>query len=89
MKLLMVAFLNKLECLPRSTTRTLAGKARADQNRAPFTGLSSNGWLPALLPNIRLGWKRQTLANTLAYYDAGKITAVKGFIVYARDAPPQ
>ncbi len=31
--------------------------------------------------NIRLGCKLQTVANTLAYYNTGKITAYKSFIV--------
>jgi len=32
--------------------------------------------LPA---NVRLGWKGLTLANTLAYYGALKITTIKEF----------
>ncbi len=44
-------------------------------------GLNSNGWLPALLPCIRLGRQLVTLANTLAYYDAAKIAALKGSLV--------
>ncbi len=34
--------------------------------------------------NIRLGWKGIELANTLAYYDAASITAVKKF--YSTDS---
>jgi hypothetical protein len=34
-------------------------------------------------PNIRLGWMCLTSANTLAYYDRAKITAVKGSAVEA------
>ncbi len=37
----------------------------------------------ALPPNIRLGWKWQEVANTLAYYNVATITAVKSFIVQA------
>jgi hypothetical protein len=37
---------------------------------------------PALPTNIKLGWKRMEVANTLAYYVTEIITAVKGFIVY-------
>jgi hypothetical protein len=35
---------------------------------------------PALLANIKLGWKSIS-ANTLAYYDIGTIIALKSFIV--------
>jgi hypothetical protein len=45
--------------------------------------LYSNSWFPALSPNIRLVWKRLTLANTLAYYNTARITAMKSFIVQA------
>jgi hypothetical protein len=45
-----------------------------------FTRLNSNGWLPTLLPNIRV---RRNLVNTLACYDTAKITAVKSFTVRA------
>ncbi len=38
-----------------------------------------NGWLPALSPNIRLGWKCVTLANTVAYFKTAQITVVKKF----------
>ncbi len=31
--------------------------------------------------NIRLGWKKLTVTNTLAYYDMEVITAVKSFVV--------
>ncbi len=41
-------------------------------------GLNSNVWLPALPPDIRL-----ELANTLAYCDLVKFTAVKSFVVQA------
>ncbi len=49
----------------------------------PLTGLSSNEWLLDLLQNIRLGWKRLTLGNALAYYDMVKFSAVKSFSVQA------
>ncbi len=49
-----------------------------------LTGLNPNGWLPVLLPNIRLGWKWLTLVNTLAYYNTTRIAAVKSFIVEAQ-----
>jgi hypothetical protein len=44
---------------------------------------NSNCWLLALSPNIRLGWKWLTLANTSAYYNMAKITTVKGFTIQA------
>jgi len=47
----------------------------------PLMGLNSNGWLPALLPCIRLGRQLVTLANNLAYYDAAKIAALNGSLV--------
>jgi hypothetical protein len=37
--------------------------------------------LLALSAKSRLGWKLLILTNTLAYYEALLITAVKGFIV--------
>jgi hypothetical protein len=43
----------------------------------PIKGHNSNGWLPALTTNISLEWKQLKVANTLAYYDAAKNTAVK------------
>jgi hypothetical protein len=48
-------------------------------------GIHSMGRLLALPENIRLELKRQTIANTLAYYDTTEITIVKGFIVQAPD----
>jgi hypothetical protein len=41
----------------------------------------SNGMLLALPTNIRLGKNRMAPANTLAYYDATTITALKSFIL--------
>jgi hypothetical protein len=38
--------------------------------------------LPA---NVRLGWKRMAVANTLAYYDTATIMAIKSFIVQATE----
>ncbi len=32
---------------------------------------------PSLAPNIRLGWKQMTVANTLAYYTDSKVMAAK------------
>ncbi len=52
--------------------------------KAGGSGLNPNVRLPDLPPpppNIRLGWKLLTLANTLAYVDMAKIAAVKSFIV--------
>jgi hypothetical protein len=43
-------------------------------------GLHS-GRVPALSANIRLGWKRMAVTNTLAYYNTATITTVKRFIV--------
>ncbi len=42
------------------------------------------GRLLPLHGNIRLGWKLLTVTNTLAYYDVGFITAVKGYLVISR-----
>jgi len=48
-------------------------------------GLNSNSWLPDLLPNCRLGWKRLlTLDDRLTVYDTAKIIAVKSFLVQAQ-----
>jgi hypothetical protein len=49
----------------------------------PLTRHNSNGWLTALPLNITVGWICLTFSNTLAYYDAAKITAVRSFIVQA------
>jgi len=50
--------------------------------RAP-TEFLFNG-RPLVSPsNIRLGWKRMAVANTLAYYDMATFTALKSFIVQA------
>jgi hypothetical protein len=38
---------------------------------------------PAILENIRLGWKSLPGTNALAYYEHLKITAVKSFITLA------
>ena len=46
--------------------------------------LHFNGKLQALPANIRLALKWTVVANTLAYYDAATITALKSFIVQAR-----
>jgi hypothetical protein len=48
-------------------------------------GLQSNGKLLDLPENIRLGWKRIEVKNTLVYYDTATITAVKVFILPALD----
>jgi len=56
---------------------TIAGKAGAYQSGA-LTILSSNGWLPALPSNIRLGWMGLTLADNLAYCDTTNITGSTG-----------
>ncbi len=42
-----------------------------------------SGSLLVLPTNIRLEWKSMQVANTLAYYDTGIITAIKRFIVQA------
>jgi hypothetical protein len=46
-------------------------------------GLHSNGRLVVMLTNIRLGWKRMEVANTLAYYNTATLAASKSFIVQA------
>ncbi len=40
--------------------------------------------IPALLVNIRIGRKRQTVTNTLAYYNKEIITLIKIFIAQAK-----
>jgi hypothetical protein len=52
----------------------------------PPMGLNSNSWLQDLPPNIRLGRKCLTLANSLTYYNMAKITAAKKFIEQAPGA---
>jgi len=44
-------------------------------------GLHSNANLQAFPAHIRLGWMREAVANTVAYYVTATITAVKCFIV--------
>jgi hypothetical protein len=41
---------------------------------------ASLGQAPALLTNIRLGWKGLPGTNTLAYYEHSQLTDVKRFI---------
>jgi hypothetical protein len=48
-------------------------------------GHNYNGRLLALPANIRLGWKRMAVANTLAYYNTAKVTPVKVSITDPRD----
>ncbi len=50
--------------------------------------IHSKGSLLALPENIRLELKWLIVANTLAYYDAAEITAVKSFVVQAPGANP-
>jgi hypothetical protein len=38
--------------------------------------------LLALPTNIKLGWERKAVSNTLAFYDKATITAVKTIIFY-------
>jgi hypothetical protein len=47
----------------------------------PLTILRSKGRLLALDANVRLEWKKLTVANTLAYYYKESITTVKFFTV--------
>ncbi len=54
-----------------------------------FAKLDSAGKIPALLTNIRLGWKQTPVTNSLAYYDTELITAVKKFKVQAKRSPLQ
>jgi len=42
-----------------------------------YVGLNCKGFLQSVNTYIRLGWKRLTVASTVAYYD----TLVKHFIV--------
>jgi hypothetical protein len=46
-----------------------------------LTGLHSRGRLLAFLKNIKQGWQRLAVTNTLAYYDAELSTVVKSSIV--------
>ncbi len=62
---------NKLECLSPASS-----KVRAYLRVKHFT----LGYAPALLTNIRLGWKSLPGTNTLAYYENSKITDGKSFI---------
>jgi hypothetical protein len=39
---------------------------------------------PALIPNIRQGWKKMKVANTLAHYDMATVTAVNSSRVRAQ-----
>jgi hypothetical protein len=52
--------------------------------KKPQTGLHCKGRLIFLPVNIRLGWKWQTVKNTLAYYDVESITTVESFLVLAK-----
>ncbi len=47
----------------------------------PLKGLHFNGMLLAFPANIRLGWKRMAMANTLAYNNTATNIALKSFIV--------
>ncbi len=47
-----------------------------------------NGKFKALPANIRLGWKRETLTNTLAYYSMKLFTSVKSFTAQALGFAP-
>ncbi len=55
-------------------------QARLELTRVePLTRHNSNeGGLKDLPPNIRLGWRRLILENTLAYYNTAKFSTVKG-----------
>ncbi len=46
-----------------------------------FAEIHSYGWLLALPANIRLGRKRMTATNALAYFGTELIMALKRFIV--------
>ncbi len=47
--------------------------------------LHSIGKILTMPTNIRFGWKRMEVGNTLAYYTTATITAVKSFILQAPD----
>ncbi len=59
------------------------GKARSLPECGHLMGLHSNANLQAFPAHIRLGWMREAVANTVAYYVTATITAVKCFIVQA------
>ncbi len=54
-----------------------AGKDLGYQSKTPYGTHCS--WLSALPPNVRLGWKWVTLANTLACSDMAAFTALNVF----------
>ncbi len=83
--ILLLPFCNKLQCLllPFTSDQVQYFKERLEPPKVePPTGLHSDGKLPALPTNIRLGWKQVEVANTLAYYDTTTIIAAKSFIVH-------
>ncbi len=48
---------------------------------------ASLGYAPALLINIKLGWKVLPGTNTLAYYEHVKAVVVKSFITFGSAVP--
>jgi hypothetical protein len=48
---------------------------------SPFRAIDSTGGRQVLSTNIRQGWKRMAVENTLAYCDTATIAAVRSFIV--------
>jgi hypothetical protein len=49
----------------------------------PLTEFNSKGRFLALPADIILEWRAITVANTLAYYDAATVMAVKSFRAHA------
>ncbi len=58
------------------TSQVLKNKSGAYQSKVPLL----KGRRLAMPLNIRLGWNRVTVANTLAYYDTKLMSAVERFI---------
>ncbi len=71
--------------MPLSFTSTLVeycGQGLIEPTRMDLLiRLHSNGRFLALPSNVRLVWKWVQVANTLTYYDAATITAVRSVIV--------
>ncbi len=68
--------------IPVHPSLIFAGKVGAYLSGA-LMRVQPNGRLLALPENIRLGWKLMAVANTLTFYNAAAIMAVKSFIVQA------
>ncbi len=71
-----------LECLTTTFTSTLVLYLRAllEPTRVePLRRLHLNGLASSLATDIRLRWKKMSLANTLAYYEIATITTTENY----------